>query len=74
MITERKAMSLLLPGEDVYITRGGRDFIPAKIVSINKESLTTDVDELFYDEHGYIWFLTKEGAASYERKSNLGNG
>lgn len=68
MITYTKAKTLLAPGDVVYTTNG-REVIQARISKILADHLLTDVDCLFYDEHGSTWWLTKRVA-----KEKINNG
>ena len=61
MITYRKASDLLPVGDTVFCVKG-RSVIPAKVTSVERDHLNTDIDLLFFDEHGIFWFLTKEAA------------
>lgn len=66
MITYRKASDLLPVGDTVYCVKG-RCVIPAKVVSVERDHLNTDIDLLFFDEHGVFWFLTKKTAEAAAR-------
>lgn len=66
MITYRKASDLLPAGDTVYCVKGRR-VIPAKVVSVERDCVNTDIDLLFFDEHGIFWFLTKEAAEAAAR-------
>ena len=66
MITYRKAFDLLPAGDTVYCVKKRR-VIPAKVVSVERDHVNTDIDLLFFDEHGVFWFLTK-GAAEAAAK------
>ena len=59
MITYRKAAQLLAPGEVVYTTDGKR-VIECVVEAIHSDSVITDQDVLFFDEHGYTWWLTEK--------------
>lgn len=62
MISHRQASKLLPPGDTVYCVKG-RLVIPAKVMSIKRDHLDTDIDVLFFDEHGTFWYLTEKEAA-----------
>lgn len=53
----REAKKLLAPGDIVYIPASGK-IVRAVVVSIQRDHLITDQDNLFFDEVGSIWFLT----------------
>ena len=59
MITYRKVRDLLEIGDEVYTTDGIK-VVPCVIEEIEADSLVTDLDILFYDEHGYTWWLTEK--------------
>lgn len=61
MITYRKAKQLLAPGDVVYATNG-KQIVPAQIRKIGVEYLDTDVDVLYFEDHGILWWLTKRVA------------
>lgn len=61
MITYNKAKQLLEPGDYVYINEGGQ-VVEQKVLYIHRDSLRTTDGYLYFDEHGYSWWLTKEGA------------
>lgn len=57
MLTYAKAKSLLAPGDIVYIVEGGIVELP--IIRIYQESLTVPGGELYFEDVGKEWFLTK---------------
>ena len=67
MVTARKIRQVLKIGDTVYTTNG-REVIPATVRAIGEYTLDTDVDVLFYDEHGTNWWLTRRVAEERGRK------
>lgn len=61
MITYRKAKQLLSPGDVVYTTNG-KQIVPTQIRRIGGEYLDTDVDVLYFEDHGDLWWLTEKVA------------
>lgn len=59
---------VLIPGDTVYVLAPGK-VIPAKVLEICEDSLETDLDILFYDEHGFTWMLTEKEAEKMALKS-----
>lgn len=60
MITGRKAKALLAPGDTVFSTDGKR-IVECVVQKICADSVLTDKDVFFFDEHGYTWWLTRHG-------------
>ena len=67
-ITKNLIRKVLAPGDKVYIIAPGK-VIPAKVLDICEDSMETDVDTLFYDEHGFTWMLTRSEAEKMALKS-----
>lgn len=59
MITYRKAVKLIAPGDVIYTTNGSR-VIECVVEAIHRDSVVTDQDVFFFDEHGYTWWLTEK--------------
>ena len=64
MITYAKARALLSPGDMVFAVASGK-VLEAKVIKVLPDVILTDIDELFFDEHGYTWFLTKKVAKEF---------
>ena len=60
-ITYRQARKYLQPGDVVYTTNGKR-IVPAQISRIGGEYMDTDVDVLYFEDHGNLWWLTEKVA------------
>ena len=60
-ITYRQARKYLQPGDVVYTTNG-KQIVPARICQIGGEYLDTDVDVLYFEDHGTLWWLTEKVA------------
>ena len=67
-VTRNMMRKVLAPGDTVYIIAPGK-VIPAKVLEICEDSLETDADTLFYDEHGFTWMLTEKEAEKMALKS-----
>jgi hypothetical protein len=67
-LTKKRVESLLGIGEKVY-TRAGKRVVDATIIFICDDALETDVDTLFFDEHGENWWFTRIEAEKITRKS-----
>lgn len=61
MITYKKAVALIIPGDIVYSVENGK-ITEHKVKRIHADSLCVEDGFLYFDEHGYSWWLTKEGA------------
>ena len=61
MITYAKAKKLIATGDFVYVLYRGK-VIEDSVLKVVSDAVMTDVDELFFEEHGYTWFLTKRVA------------
>ena len=60
-ITYRQARKYLQPGDVVYTTNG-KQIVPAQVHRIGREYLDTDVDVLYFEDHGVLWWLTEKVA------------
>lgn len=60
-VTYRQAKKLLQPGDVVYTTNG-KVLLLARVDRIFADSLMTDVDVLFFEDHGNLWWLTESVA------------
>ena len=58
MLTYVKAKALCSPGEIVYIVEEG-GIVELPIIRLYQESLTVPGGELYYEDVGKEWFLTK---------------
>ena len=58
MLTKKKVSKLISPGDEVYIIAPG-GVIPSEVLAICDDSLETEEDTLFYDEHTVTWMFTK---------------
>lgn len=60
-ITYRQAHKYLQPG-DVAYTTNGKQIVPAQILRVGYQYLDTDVDVLYFEDHGDLWWLTEKVA------------
>ena len=60
-ISYRQARKYLSLGDVVYTTNG-KQIVPAQICRIALEYLDTDVDILYFEDHGTLWWLTEKVA------------
>lgn len=53
---------VLLPGSAIYILHN-KNIVRSKIISADKDKITTEHDEYTYQEHGFLWWLTRKQAS-----------
>lgn len=43
------------PGDHVYVLDENNEFVPRKVIAITRTSLLTEIGELLFDDHGWLW-------------------
>lgn len=53
------------PGDTIYVLNDGVHYKPTKVLSIGRKAFQTEVGEILYEDHGWLWrcFEQKGGAA-----------
>ena len=46
------------PGDVLYVLSDGEHFAPVKIQSIGRKSFVTEVGEVFFEDHDWLWRAT----------------
>ena len=54
--------NVLHPGSAIYILHN-KNIVRSKIISADKDKITTEHDEYTYQEHGFLWWLTRKQAS-----------
>lgn len=72
MLTYRKAVELLPPGDTVYSLNVSGGIEPATVLEVCDGKLETNVGILDFDDHGCTWWLTKRVAMENERLTRKG--
>ena len=69
-ITRKKIEKCVDIGDEVYIICKNK-IVPAKVTAIQEDSITTDVDECFFDEHLKMWTLCRKTAESLLTRAKI---
>lgn len=51
--------SAFTPGDVIYVLNDGEHFAPVKILSIGRKSFQTEVGEILFEDHGWLWRATR---------------
>ena len=43
------------PGDVIYVLCDGEHFAPVKILSIGRKSFMTEVGEILFEDHDWLW-------------------
>lgn len=43
------------PGDVIYVLSDGEHFKPVKILSIERKAFVTEVGEILFEDHGWLW-------------------
>lgn len=43
------------PGDVIDVLNDGEHFAPVKILSIGRKSFMTEVGEILFEDHGWLW-------------------
>lgn len=62
MLTFRKAVKLLFPGDMVYSLTESGGVEPTTVLEVCDGWLETNIGILDYDDHGHTWWLTPKVA------------
>jgi hypothetical protein len=68
MITYRKAVQLLKPGDVVFSLDELGGVAPVTVLEVCDGWLETDIGILDFDDHGYTWWLTQKVAMENVRR------
>ena len=47
--------SAFTTGDVIYVLSDGEHFAPAKILSIGRKSFQTEVGEILFEDHDWLW-------------------
>lgn len=47
------------PGDVIYVLTDGEHFAPVKVLSIEKKALMTELGEILFEDHGWLWRACK---------------
>ena len=47
--------SAFTPGDVIYVLNDGEHFAPVKILSIGRKSFQTEVGEIMFEDHDWLW-------------------
>lgn len=47
--------SAFTPGDVIYVLNDGEHFAPVKIRSIGRKSFQTEVGEIMFEDHDWLW-------------------
>ena len=47
------------PGDVIYVLTDGRHFKPVKILLIERKRFVTEIGEVLYEDHGWLWRALK---------------
>lgn len=47
--------SAFTPGDVIYVLCDGEHFAPVKILSIGRKSFMTEVGEIMFEDHDWLW-------------------
>lgn len=47
--------SAFTPGDTIYVLSDDEQFKPTKILSIERKAFTTEVGEILFEDHGWLW-------------------
>lgn len=47
------------PGDVIWVLSDGEHFAPVKVLSIGRKSFVTDVGEILFEDHDWLWRALK---------------
>ena len=51
--------SAFSPGDVIWVLSDGEHFAPVKVLSIGRKSFMTDVGEILFEDHDWLWRALK---------------
>ena len=45
----------ICPGDVIYVLSDGEDFQPVKVISIGRKAFETNIGEILFEDHGWLW-------------------
>lgn len=51
--------SAFTPGDVIWVLSDGEHFAPVKILSIGRKSFMTEVGEILFEDHDWLWRALK---------------
>lgn len=56
--------SAISPGDVIYVLSDGEHFAPVKVLSIGRKSFMTEVGEILFEDHDWLWRCLKPAECS----------
>ena len=51
--------SAFSPGDVIYVLSDGEHFAPVKVLSIGRKAFVTEVGEILFEDHDWLWRALK---------------